>query len=189
MEAYSFYHIYNRGNNRQPIFFKRDNYLFFLNKARTYFLKNVDVLAYCLMPNHFHFLVYTHGDFNQLEFSHDLRIMLSSYTRAINKQEQRVGSLFQQNTKVKLLESRSTTQSGATTNETGDPFICFHYIHQNPAKANLVTREQEWEFSSYRDYAGLRSGTLCNKSIANQLLDIPLSSNEFIKQSNLVSQH
>lgn len=45
----------------------------------------VDELAYCLVPNHFHFLVFTHGDFNQLEFSHDLRIMLSSYTRAINK--------------------------------------------------------------------------------------------------------
>ena len=51
------YHIYNRGNNKQRIFFKPENYLYFLKKVRTYIHPNCDILAYCLMPNHFHFLV------------------------------------------------------------------------------------------------------------------------------------
>ncbi len=51
------YHIYNQGNNRQPIFFTRENYEFFIRKVRTHLLPYVDVLAWCLMPNHFHFMV------------------------------------------------------------------------------------------------------------------------------------
>jgi len=52
------YHIYNRGNNAQPIFFSRENYLFFLKKVRKHILPHADILAWCLMPNHFHFMVY-----------------------------------------------------------------------------------------------------------------------------------
>jgi putative transposase len=52
------YHIYNQGNNRQKIFFSRENYLFFLRKIREYMLPHADVLAWCLMPNHFHLMVY-----------------------------------------------------------------------------------------------------------------------------------
>ena len=51
------YHIYNQGNNRQKIFFNRENYLFFLRKIRIYILPYADILAWCLMPNHFHFMV------------------------------------------------------------------------------------------------------------------------------------
>ncbi|RLD54507.1 MAG: hypothetical protein DRJ05_14530, partial [Bacteroidetes bacterium] len=51
------YHIYNRGNNKNKIFFSRDNYLFFLKKTRKELSDHLDFLAYCLMPNHFHFLV------------------------------------------------------------------------------------------------------------------------------------
>lgn len=52
------YHIYNQGNNRQRIFFRRENYLFFLGKAKRHIAPFADVLAWCLMPNHFHFMVY-----------------------------------------------------------------------------------------------------------------------------------
>ena len=106
------YHLYNKGNNGQQIFFSRDNYLFFLAKVRKYLYPYCDILAYCLMPNHFHFLIYanansikskTHGNRDVNIFSKNLRILLSSYTQAINKQERRTGSLFQQNTKLKPL--------------------------------------------------------------------------------------
>ena len=53
------YHIYNIGNNKQKIFFGRENYLFFLRKIKEYLLGYCEMLAYCLMLNHFHFLVYT----------------------------------------------------------------------------------------------------------------------------------
>ncbi|MFW6275108.1 MAG: transposase [bacterium] len=51
------YHIFNQGNNRDRIFFKRENYLFFLRKMRTHILPFGDILAYCLMPNHFHIMM------------------------------------------------------------------------------------------------------------------------------------
>ena len=48
-----------------------------------------------------------------------------------------------------------------------DYFVnCFHYIHQNPFVAKLATRLEDWEFSSFRDYAGIRDGTLCQKELA-----------------------
>ena len=52
------YHIYNQGNNRQKIFFDRENYLFFLQKMNDYLLPYCDIMAWCLMPNHFHWMVY-----------------------------------------------------------------------------------------------------------------------------------
>lgn len=53
------YHIYNRGNNKQVVFIERKNYLFFLRKVRKELLGFCEIPAYCLMPTHFHFLVYT----------------------------------------------------------------------------------------------------------------------------------
>ena len=57
MQPGCFYHIYNRGNNRQNIFFEERNYLYFLRLFEKYLFNLVDVYAYCLMPNHFHFLI------------------------------------------------------------------------------------------------------------------------------------
>ncbi len=51
-----YYHFYNRGNNRQEIFFQRDNYLYFLRRIRKYLCPFMDILAYCLMPTHYHIL-------------------------------------------------------------------------------------------------------------------------------------
>jgi len=51
------YHVFNQGNNKQNIFFNDENYLFFLNKLREYILPYCDVLAWCLMPNHFHIMI------------------------------------------------------------------------------------------------------------------------------------
>jgi putative transposase len=53
----SFYHIYNRGNDKQTIFFQERNYDFFLQKVEKYVTPNADLVAWCLMSNHFHFLI------------------------------------------------------------------------------------------------------------------------------------
>jgi REP element-mobilizing transposase RayT len=96
------YHIYNQGNNRDLIFFKRENYSFFLTKFKKYISPTCKVLSYCLMPNHFHFLIYTTIDsikkkkIGSLEISMlmvGFKQLLSSYAQAINKQEERSGSL------------------------------------------------------------------------------------------------
>jgi REP element-mobilizing transposase RayT len=51
------YHFYNRGHNRELIFYQRQNYLFFLERLRRYLVPALDVVAYCLMPTHYHLLV------------------------------------------------------------------------------------------------------------------------------------
>ncbi|MBL7762056.1 MAG: hypothetical protein JNL23_01395, partial [Chitinophagaceae bacterium] len=108
-----FYHIYNRGNNKHPIFFNHENYLFFIKKLRTQLLPVSSIISYCLMPNHFHLIVMakeaglterpTFGGKPMHEFSYRLGILLSSYSQAINKQNKTIGSLFQQKTRSKHL--------------------------------------------------------------------------------------
>jgi hypothetical protein len=49
-------------------------------------------------------------------------------------------------------------------------YIAFHYIHQNPIKAKLVSKLEDWQFSSFNDYAGFRNGNLCDQELAWQLI-------------------
>jgi len=55
--AETYYHLYNRGNNKELIFFEDDNYTYFLNQLKKYVSPFCEVYPYCLMPNHFHFFL------------------------------------------------------------------------------------------------------------------------------------
>ena len=172
------YHIYNRGNNGQKIFFKDENYLFFLKKLRKELLPFCELLCYCLMPNHFHLMVSVNNDLdtnNINALNNAIGTLLRSYTRAINIQQNRNGSLFQQKTKAKELIDKS---NNTTINYIS---ICGHYIHQNPLRAKLVGDLESWKFSSYLDYAGLRNGSLCNQELFFELTGI--RKEEFVKES------
>jgi putative transposase len=195
------YHIYNQGNNSQKIFFERKNYLFFLKKIKTHITPFADILAWCLMPNHFHLMVrvneiellitaeeethpmtQSHRMSKTRTLNNSIAILLRSYTRAIQKQKGITGSLFKQKTKAECLNcpngitpSFYNTNSGAQMHidnpEKEYPQVCFNYIHQNPVKANMVKLETDWEFSSASDYAGIRNGTLVNKEVAKQYIE------------------
>ncbi|WP_243347964.1 hypothetical protein [Parabacteroides sp. FAFU027] len=125
------YHIYNQGNNKQQIFFNRENYLHFLRKINTHILPHADILAWCLMPNHFHLMVYVNAltvtveadtdgvtsshpvsisptstqDLppKQIIFNDNIAIMLRSYTRAIHKVRGSSGALFREATKAECI--------------------------------------------------------------------------------------
>jgi len=56
-EAGKYYHLFNRGNNKLNIFFEEGNYLYFLDLVKKHLNPNIDVLAYCLLKNHFHFVI------------------------------------------------------------------------------------------------------------------------------------
>jgi len=165
------YHVFNRGNNREVIFPRRQNYHYFLRSIERYIAKYCDILAWCLMPNHFHFLIHANamstpliqdGSIDRQQFSQGIKHLLSSYARAINKQEGRIGSLFQQKTKGRLVAVEEPLYARTA----------FHYIHQNPVKAGLVDRMEDWEFSSFREYSGESKTALCNKNLAFELLDL-----------------
>ena len=164
------YHIYNRGNNKQKIFFNEGNYVYFLRKCHKYLKPVSEILAWCLMPNHFHFLIEVtdksivpvkSGGITMPAITNGFRLLQSSYAKGINNQEDRTGNLFQQKTKAKLVSC-----------EENYSLTAFFYTHQNPVEAGLVSVAEDWPYSSFRDYARTRSGTLCNKERAFQLLGL-----------------
>jgi putative transposase len=159
LQAGEYYHLYNRGVNRQKIFFNQENYLFFLRRVRKYLLEEgktsevsetsevlpgCEVIAYCLMPNHYHFLIRPLHN----ELSHKMQLLGISYTKAINKQQRRVGPLFQGQFQAVHVDC--------------DEYLLHlsRYLHLNPVLAGLVKKPEDWPFSSYNDYLGLRQGTL-----------------------------
>ena len=161
------YHIYNKGNNRQQIFFMRENYLFFLKKIET-FPEESGSATLSRTPTA-----------KQESFNKSIGIMLASYTRDINKQDNLIGSLFRDKTKAECLTKTEgntpfffNTVHGTKINvqipEKEYHQVCFNYIHNNPVKANLADHPEDWEFSSYRDYCGLRNGKLINTTRAEE---------------------
>lgn len=168
------YHIYNQGNNRQGIFSCDEDYLIFLRMLRTQVQSNTEIIAWCLMPKHFHLLVYTgeascakmkQGGLEIEKLTNGVRKLLSGYARVFNKRYKRTGSLFRQKTKAKnVAESDWVVKHRYSLQDYC--FRCFDYIHQNPVLAGLVKQPEHWVYSSYCDYIGKRNGTLCNKELA-----------------------
>ena len=146
----AYYHLFNRGVNKEPIFFERENYLFFLRQMRKYFTNEwLIIIAYCLMPNHYHLLVHIKTD----ELSAVVQRFALSYSKAINKRFNRVGSLFQGPFKAVQVDNNEYL------------LHLSRYIHFNPVDAGLVNKPEAWEFSSYCDYIGFRKGTLIDPEI------------------------
>jgi putative transposase len=145
LQAGNYYHVYNRGNNRQLIFFDRENYIYFLRQLRNHLITNgVDIIAYCLMPNHYHLLVYLKNN----RFSKLMQSFTLSYVKAIHKRYHRVGSLFQGR-----FEAIHVDREEYLLHLT-------RYIHLNPVCANIVKKAEDWEFSSYQEYIDLRQDSL-----------------------------
>ncbi len=139
-----YYHLYNRGNNRERIFFAPENYVFFLRQWRRYLSATCDVVAYCLMPTHYHILVHLKDE----DLSHCMQLFAISYTKSVNKSYQRVGVVFQGAFQAKHIERNEYLVHLS------------RYLHLNPVLAGVVKQAEEWKFSSYREYVGLRAGSL-----------------------------
>ena len=150
LEEGKFYHVYNRGNNRDNLFYKKENYNYFLRKYDEYLSDYIETYAYCLLPNHFHLLISVKEQakippfqkvesFRKVEslVSLQFRKFFTCYSMSINKQEGRVGSLFQKNYKRIQI-----TTSNYLTN------LVF-YIHANPQLHGLTDDFRMYPWSSY----------------------------------------
>jgi len=178
------YHIYNRSN--EIVFHTRDNYLYFLKKFKKLIHPYANILAWCLMPNHFHILLVPNNEacinideshrVSTQKLSKNIGTLLSSYSRAINKATGRRGNLFSHKTKAKCL---NYTLGNDQLLEN-----YFHYIHQNPVAAELCNSMLEWEFSSYADYIGNRDGKLVDKEVAFEMINIDRE--DFSNQSEIL---
>jgi putative transposase len=169
-KAGNYYHLYNRGVNRQPIFFQDKNWGFFVKRLRKYCQPDlVDIIAYCLMPNHYHLLVYLKADELSEEVMQPLGV---SYTKAINRQQKRVGPLFQGPFKAKHVDQENYL------------LHLSRYIYLNPVEAGLVKSPAEWPYSSYRDYIGLRNGTLPKPEIVLAQFASPADYQKFVESDD-----
>jgi len=205
IEQGQIYHLYNQGNNRERIFFQESNYYYFLKKIEKHICPFANVLGWCLMPNHFHLIIalrnpepnyreisYQHPTVNeevpasvnlkapgQYHLNNSIATMLRSYSRAINIQQQRSGSLFRERTKTSWLgsiegekikyQNRSNDAEFDVNLEKTYLQTCFQYIHNNPVKAKLVKQINDWEFSSALDISGIRKESIINKSLLDEL--------------------
>ena len=162
-----YYHFYNRGNNRQRIFFESDNYLYFLRGVQKYLLPTMNVVAYCLMPTHYHILgrIQTSEVLKTSDVSSQVSLamqkFLISYTKAINKRFNRVGALFQGQFQAKPVRSNAHLLN-----------LCV-YIHANPVKDGLVTLPENWIYSNYLECLGRRNGSLVDRTFIQEHFGTP----------------
>ncbi|MDD5031878.1 MAG: transposase [Patescibacteria group bacterium] len=173
-----YYHVYNRGVDKRQVFLDRWDYVRFLESLREFnkleatggfyrkFLsskfefrgptpnlgvgplgqkKLVDIIAYCLNPNHYHLLLRQNTENGISEF---MKRIGTGYACYFNYKYKRSGSLFEG--KYKAREARSAD----------DLIKLSVYVNCNSGIHNLV-RKENWLWSSYLDYVGLRKGTLC----------------------------
>lgn len=134
------YHVYNRSINKELLYRSEENYRYFMQKFNQYLDSKVDVLAYCLMPTHFHFFIRTVEESAVIEKA--FKNLFIAYAKAFNVTYGRTGSIFQAKYKK-------------------DPIADdFHftnviaYIHLNPVKAGLCKKQDDWKFSSYNAILG-----------------------------------
>ena len=144
--AGEYYHIYNRGANREPIFLNSDNYRYCLQLVKKYHHDyGATIIAYCLMPNHYHFVIRQETNRPLSDF---VKVVFNAYVQALNRQKNRTGALFEGRFRHILIDRTEYLEH-----------LC-RYVHLNPVKAHLVDRPEDWPFSNYLEWIGERAGSL-----------------------------
>lgn len=169
----AYYHVYNRGVNKERIFHDEQDYRTFISLIERYmgigtarrgngtlyedFSGRLEILAYCLMPNHFHFFVYQQDEAAMREFFKALTV---SYSMYFNSRYKRVGPVFQQRYKASHIYS--------------DAYFLHisRYIHLNPRNWKA------YKWSSLRDYSG--SATTLWVHASRVLEHFPKGSSQYV---------
>lgn len=166
-----FYHIYNRGVEKRDIFLDSSDYLTFIDICHYYlkprqrdlerpvlssrtglsqlgmFEHQIEVISYCLMPNHFHLsiLQLVKNGITQL-----IRHLGTAYSMYFNHRYNRVGSLFQGRFKAKWIKT--------------DEYLLYltRYQHRNPGEITGLKSLKDYPWSSYPEYLGVRRKGLSN---------------------------
>ena len=163
-----FYHIYNRGCNKEQIFREERNYVFLLTNLKEKAKKHqISVIAYCLMPNHYHFLLRQDAETSVGVLIQDV---FNSYTKAFNEMFQRTGTLFE-----------GPFKSIHVDKEEYLLHLC-RYIHRNPLDAKLVNDIESWQFSNYHEWVGKRNGNLFDQKFLGDHFQRPQQYAEFVLQ-------
>ena len=138
LEKGKLYHIYNRGINSTVVFKNDDNMSYFLQLAQKHLDSKINILAFCLLNNHYHFAIEVLDETK--EVNQALSNFFNAYTKAFNKQNQRTGALFERPFKRKEVKDETYLKQ------------LILYIHQNPENHKIVTNFEDYKFSSYNSY-------------------------------------
>ena len=142
-EAGHYYHIYNRGNNKEDIFIEERNYNFFLFRLKKYILPIADVYAYCLLKNHFHIVLRIKSEEDLPDkFKNKIHLPFSNffnaYAKSINTAYGRTGSLFQEHLQKNKIDDEDYLKQ------------VILYVHLNPVKHKFTNDFKTYLFSSYK---------------------------------------
>ncbi|MBU4225465.1 MAG: transposase [Chloroflexi bacterium] len=143
----NFYHIFNRGNNRENVFIQERNYAYFMELWWKHTFQVAETYAYCLLRNHFHAVVYVKDkeDLTGLKLKEPSQYFancFNAYTRGVNNATGRIGALFE-----RPFERIPVTD---------EPYLMrlVVYVHQNPQKHKFVEDFRDWDYSSYHELIG-----------------------------------
>ncbi|MCF8232072.1 MAG: hypothetical protein K9J27_07780 [Bacteroidales bacterium] len=161
LEPDKFFHIYNRGNNYERVFYETKKYTFFLQRYKYYLGQYAQTFAFCLMPNHFHLLIKVISP----QMSKKFADFMQSYVKSFNNMYHRHGSLFLKN--FKRIEVINDDQLKRLV----------FYIHYNPEKHEISEDFRSYYFSSYRSLISDRATSLARKDV----LDWYGGKNEFVE--------
>lgn len=162
----AFYHVFNRGINKQPIFLSEADYLFFLRKLQQLKEKyDHSIYAFCLMPNHFHISIQT----RKIPVSKIMSSLTTSYSMYFNGTYKHFGPVFQNRFKSILIEN--------------DPYFfkLSQYIYLNPVKAGLVSDPRNYPYSSIKEALGLEPLKLLDSDIIRLIGETKSSQKEYEK--------
>lgn len=136
LEQDHYYHIFNRGINSESIFKSSGNKEYFLMLFNKYLENKVEVLAYCLLKNHFHFVIRLNED--EQIVTQSLSNFFNAYAKAFNKQQSRTGSLFEKHFRRKRIDSEDYLRN------------VIMYVHNNPIHHEITTELNDYKYSSYQ---------------------------------------
>lgn len=149
------YHIFNRAIGDEKLFKEERNYGFFLQKYKQHILPVADTFSFCLLPNHFHFLIrikdegkisnhYLNSKKKELRFEllsdfimERFGNLFNSYAKSYNKEYKKKGKLFLDT--MKRVEIQNEAQFGSE----------IFYVHKNPVHHNYCEKIEDWKWSSY----------------------------------------
>lgn len=133
-----FLHVMVQGVNKEYIFYKKEYIEKYLNLIKENLEKyDLTIIAYCMMNNHAHFLIYTE---NVEEFGKFMHAVNLNYSRMYNREENRCGVLFRNRYQAEPIYNQKYLIN------------CIKYIHENPVKANIVGKSEDYKYSSVKDY-------------------------------------
>jgi REP element-mobilizing transposase RayT len=158
-QDHEYYHVYNRGAHKADLFLSENEYSLCLRLLSKYSDQYaVSVVAYCLMPNHYHFVI------KQQEggsISRYIQTVFNAFSQTINAKTKHSGTMFQGKAKAVLIDSDASMLQAV------------RYIHLNPVRAKLVDMPQNWRFSDYSTWIGKEESIFVeshNKTIKDQII-------------------